>query len=135
MPKEKIDLRDELRSYKFEFDLLQKIPCSKQENKKYEQLLKDNGVLPEGVYTYIGDNDEPSKTEFYTIYETDLTESEIAEYLTYKKLSLIKTIKNCVMFFTVLTIASMIIYFLIMANSFWFSVRNLNNIVWHLSTT
>ena len=118
MPKEKIDLRDELRSYKFEFDLLQKIPCSKQENKKYEQLLKDNGVLPEGVYAYIGDNDAPSKTEFYTIYETDLTESEIAEYLTYKKLSLIKTIKNCVMFFTVLTIASMIIYFLIMANSF-----------------
>ena len=118
MPKEKIDLREELRSYKFEFDLLQKIPCSKQENKKYAQLLKENGVLPEGVYAYIDDNDEPSKTEFYTIYETDLTKSEIEEYLTYKKLDLIKTIKNCVMFFTILTIVSMIVYFLIMTSSF-----------------
>ena len=37
MLKEKIDLRDELREYKFEFDLLQKIPCSKQENKEYKK--------------------------------------------------------------------------------------------------
>lgn len=29
MSKEKINLRDELRAYKFEFDLMQKIPCSK----------------------------------------------------------------------------------------------------------
>ena len=37
MPKEKIDLREELRLYKFEFDLLQKIPCSKTENKEYQK--------------------------------------------------------------------------------------------------
>ena len=27
------DLKEELRSYKFEFDVLQKIPCSVKENK------------------------------------------------------------------------------------------------------
>ena len=117
MAKEKINLRDELRSHKFEFDLLQKIPCTKQENKKYQKLLKDGGTLPDGVFAYVYDTGETSTSEFYTIYETDLSESEIREYLTYKQLSLIKTIKNCVLFFTVLTIIGMVAYFLIMMNA------------------
>ena len=118
MAKEKINLRDELRAHKFEFDLLQKIPCIKQENEEYQKLLKDGGTLPEGVYAYVYNGGETSTTAFYTIYETDLTESEIREYLTYKQLSLIRTIKNCVVFFTVLTIIGMIAYFLIMMNAF-----------------
>lgn len=117
MAKGKINLRDELRAYKFEFDLLQRIPCSKQENNEYQKIIKDGGVLPKGVFAYIYENGEASTAEFYTIYEADLTESEIAEYLTYKKLSLIRTIKNCVMFFTVLTIISMIICFFTIMNA------------------
>lgn len=117
MAKGRINLRDELRSYKFEYDLLQKIPCSKQKNKEYQKLLKEGGTLPKGVFAYVYDGGETSTTEFYTVYETDLTESEIAEYLTYKKISLIKTIKNCILFHTTLTIIGiigMIFYFLLM---------------------
>ena len=80
-----------------------------------------------GIYQityYVYDNGITSTTEFYTIHETDLTESEIREYLTYKQLSLIRTIKNCVMFFTVLTIIGMIAYFLIMMNAFCPRSRN-----------
>lgn len=117
MPKEIINLRDELRSYKFEFDLLQKIPCSKQENKNYENLLKTGGILPDGVFAYVYENGNVSTTEFYTVYETDLTEAEITEYLTYKKLSLIKTIKNCILFFTILTVIGLIAYFLLMMST------------------
>ena len=62
MAKEKINLRDELRLYKFDFDLLQKIPCTKQENKKYQKLLKDGGVLPEGVFAYGHGTDDVSTT-------------------------------------------------------------------------
>ena len=107
MAKEKVNLRDELREHKFEFDLLQKIPCTKQENKTYEKLLEAGCALPEGVFPYEYESGTATD-EFYTVYEADLTETEIQEYLTYKQLHLIRTIKNCVMFFTILTIASMV---------------------------
>ena len=104
-----VNLRDELRDYKFEFNLLQKIPCARQENEKYKELLKNGDALPEGVHepTY-----EYGETDFYTISEADLTEGEIREYLTYKQLRLLKTIKNCAVFFTVLTILGMAAYFI-----------------------
>ena len=108
MAKEKFDLRAVLRAHKFEFGLLQKIPCNDQENKEFEKLLKAGVALPEGVYAYTYISGEVSTTEFYRIYEADLTEAEINEYLTYKQLSLIKTIKNCAVFFTALTIIGMI---------------------------
>ena len=109
MAKEKINLRDELRLYKFDFDLLQKIPCTKQENKKYQKLLKEGGVLPEGVFAYGHGTDDVSTTEFYTVYETDLTDSEIAEYLTYRKLSMLRTIQNCILVLTISSIIYMVI--------------------------
>lgn len=105
MAKKNINLRNELRLYKFDFDLLQKIPCSKTDNKKYEKLLKDGGVLPEGVFAYGYETGDASTTEFYTVYEADLTEAEIVEYLTYKKLSMLRTIQNCIL---VLTVSSII---------------------------
>lgn len=118
MAKEIKDLREELCDYKYEFDLLQRIPCTNEENKQYQRILKETGTLPDGVYAYVYDTDETSTTQFYRIYETDLSDAEIQEYLTYKKLSLIKTIKNCAMFFTILTIISMIAYFILFINAF-----------------
>lgn len=112
MANERINLRKELNNYKIDFDLLQKTPCTTEENKEYEELLKNGGTLPDGVFAYTY-GDEESTSEFYTVYESDLSEAEIQEYLTYKQLSMIKTIKNCVLFFTVLTIIGMIAYFLL----------------------
>ena len=118
MAKEKIDLRKMLREYRVEFDLEQRIPCSKQRNKEIQKYVEDKGALPDGVYAYVYDTGEASTTEFYTIYKPDLTDAEVMEYLTYKKLSFIKTIKNCVVFFTVLTIIGMIYYAYLLSNSF-----------------
>ncbi len=118
MAKGKINLRNELRAYKFEFDLLQKIPCTKKENKEFEKLLSDGGTLPEGVYPYIYDDGQESTTAFYTVYEPDLTEAEKNEYLTYRKLSMINTIKSCIFFLTVLTVLGMVASLLIAMNFF-----------------
>ena len=117
MAKEKNSIRDELRSYKLEFDLLKEVPCSEQENKEYQNRLKERGDLPEGVFAYVYSNGAISTTEFYTIQETDLTTAEIKEYLMYKKIKFLKTIKNCVVFFTILTIISMIACFIILSNA------------------
>ena len=107
MANEKINLRDELRAHKFEFGVLKRVPCTKQENKEYAKLLKDGETLPEGVYAYDYD-----LSAFYTVCGTDLTENEIREYLTYKQLGFIRTIKNCVVFFTTLSIIGLVISFL-----------------------
>lgn len=106
MAKEKMDLRLALEEYKEKFDLIQKIPCTREENKAYSQMLKNGQPLPQGVIKdeYAGEG----YAEFYTVYTPDLSEKEIQEYLTYKKLALLNTIKNCVLFFTVLTIIGLV---------------------------
>ena len=112
MARKKINLRDELQSYKYDFHLLQNIPCSKEENKAYKKLLKDDQQLPKGVYAYTYEDGTKSKEEFYTISETDLTKQELAEYFTYRRLSLFTTIKNCAMWFTVLATIALVIRFI-----------------------
>jgi hypothetical protein len=103
MGKETVNLREKLREHKFEFGLLEKVPCTKKENAEYTQMIKNGEALPEGVHAYVYETNE-----FYEIHEADLTESEIQEYLTYKQLSLIRTIKNCVVFFTVLAVIGLV---------------------------
>lgn len=113
MAKEKKDLRAELVNYKYDFDILQKIPCTQDENKAYTKLVKEGKPLPKNVYPFGNDAGTPSDSEFYKLYASDLSDAELAEYLTYKKLSMLKTIKNCLLFFTILTIISMIILFIV----------------------
>lgn len=118
MNKQPVNLKEQLNSYKYEFDLMQKVECSKEDCKKYKEMVENNQTLPEGVYRYTYENGEVSPDLFYTIYKPDLTDAEISEFLTYKQLGFIKTIKNCVVFFTVLTIISLIISFLVATNFF-----------------
>lgn len=108
MAKVKTDLRDALTEYRFEFDLLQKIPCSASENKQYYQMQQAGEPLPKGVYNYVDDEGTPLR-QFYTIYKPELTPAELSEYLAFRKLKYIKTIRNCAVFFTTFTIISIII--------------------------
>ena len=106
MKKDKVDLREELRQYRDEFNVVQEIACTKEEIAEFKKILKEGGELPEDVHAricYDVDGEEMGK-EYYRIYTPDLTEQEMQEYLTLKRLSLLKTIKNCVVFFTVLAI-------------------------------
>lgn len=113
----KLDLKEQLRNYKLQFGLLQKIPCSVEENKEYTQLQKDGKPLPEGIFKYEYANDT-THDDFYAIAAPDLTAKELDEYLTYKKLSLLRTIKNCMVFFTVLTIIYLVVSFITASGAF-----------------
>ena len=103
------NLREELNSLKLEIGQLQRIPCSDEDNKVFEKILDEEKPLPDGVYQYMYDDGELSTTKFYTVEKADLTDSEIQEYLTYKQLSMVNTIKKCVLFFTVFTVISIIV--------------------------
>ena len=116
--KNKIDLKDELRDIYFDVNLLQKIDCSKEDNKKYIQMLKNGETLPNGVFEYKYDFDEEGSGTFYTIHKPELTPEERLEYITFKQLKMLNTIKNCVVYFTSVSIISAILALLsFMSNS------------------
>ena len=102
-----------LKDFYFEELLLQKINCSREDNKKYKKMLKNGEPLPNGVFEYKDGIDETDGMgTFYTIYKPDLTQEEKLEYILFKQMSMIRTIKSCVVFFTIVTVISMIITFL-----------------------
>ena len=88
------DLRTELRTMRFEFDILQRIPCSEEENRAFKRYLEDGQDLPQGVYRYRNSDGKNSETEFYTVYDPDLTERETNEYLALRKLQILNSIKG-----------------------------------------
>lgn len=105
------DLKKELNSLQYEIQLMQKIDCSKEDNKKYRELSKQGLPIPEGVYAYKSDTGE-EMYQYYTIHiPTELTKEERVEYIMLKQYQNIKIIKNCVLFFTILTAISLIVGF------------------------
>ena len=107
MAKKITDLRNQLRQYKFDNNLLQKIDCSYEENKEFTKLVKTGQPLPEGVLQHKPDMGG-GFDGFYRLYTSDLSNDEIAEYLTYKQLDVLKTIKGYLTFFVTLTIIGII---------------------------
>ncbi len=111
-----MNLKEELDSYRIDFNIWEKIPCTKQESQKYKKILAEGGTLPKWIYRE--EYEEGLSTEeFFNIHKSNLSEEEIKEYLMYKKLSMIRTIKNCVVFFTVLTVIGLIAYLLLSLNA------------------
>ncbi|MBP3633934.1 MAG: hypothetical protein J6J43_05130 [Oscillospiraceae bacterium] len=100
------DYRDELNRMRQEFQVQQKLPCTKEENEHFAALLHSGEQLPEGVYPYYPEQAE-NCSEFCRYHTHCFTREELTEYLTYRNLQLLSTIKNCLVFFTVLTIASL----------------------------
>ncbi len=98
----KLDVCHVLRDNRIAYGLIERIDCSGEQNAEYARLLKDGGTLPEGVYQYVYDHSTEATGEFYTLSENSLSEADTKEYLTFRKLNYLRTIKNCVLFFTVL---------------------------------
>lgn len=112
--KEKVNPQAELQSLRQEYRITQRVPCSKEDNKKYAQMVKDGHPLPTGVYDYKYENAE---SEYYTIYTPDISTDELLEMLTYKKLGYLRTIKNCAIYFVVLSVIGLCAYLIILSQS------------------
>ena len=107
MATKKVDMKSELRRIRFKMKFIQDIECTNEENKKYAEILKNGGQLPEGVFQY-KDTDGELLDLFYTVYDSELTNEEKLEYIETKKLCCIETIKKCVVFFTAIAAISIL---------------------------
>ena len=70
-----------------------------RENRAFKRYIEDGQDLPQGVFRYRNSDGKNSDSEFYTVYEPDLTEREINEFLTMKKLQILKSIKSTIAVF------------------------------------
>ena len=104
-----IDIREEIRLAKLDLELLQEVPCTKQENREYLRMVNEGMPLPHGVYRYTTEDDVPLD-EFYAVYDPQLTEKEQQEYLSLLQTQELQTIRKCVVFFTVLTIVGLLLF-------------------------
>ena len=98
------DIREEITQNKIDLGFYQIKPCSYDENQQLKELKNQGKPLPENINEY---NSEYAG-EFYTVHKPNLSEKEMQDYIAFKHLRLLKTIKNCVLFFTVLTIVNII---------------------------
>ena len=99
-------LTKELEQLKYELGILREVDCSYEENEKYRKLLQENKPLPKDILCRYPDG-SVEYASFYKVERTALSKDELAEYLQYKQLKSIITIKKCMVFFTVLTVISL----------------------------
>ena len=102
-----------MQELRAEFKQLVRVPCSDEDAKKYRECMKDGTSLPTGIEYSIsyGVNNEVEYS-FYTI-KSKLSEEE----LKFTQLEMINTIKNCLLFFVILTIVLFVISFILFLGS------------------
>ena len=106
-----MNLTKELEQLKYTLGILQEADCPDSENEEYRKLLSQGKSLPDGILRRNPDSSDEYAL-FYTIKETKLSKDELSEYIQYKQLRTLMTIKNCVVFFTVLTVISLVCGFI-----------------------
>ncbi len=105
MPK---NMKKELRRLRLVHDLVVKTDCAAQENEKFAEIVKSGNALPENVFEYVN-SDGVRMGEFYKISDSELSPEEKEEYIKLKQSRDINIIRNCVIFFTVLTALGLLV--------------------------
>ena len=102
-------IRKDLIKLYYDFEILAQKPCTPEENHNYASMIRAKQQLPEGVYYSATEN------IFYTLRSPGLSEAEIDRYIALKKLSYLRIIKNCAIFFTALVGISLLAATLLLA--------------------
>ena len=74
--------------------------CSEDSIKKYEEMVKSGIALPDGIFQY--------ETGFYLVNIKE-KEIDLQMKILIRQTRLLKSIRNCVLFFTILGIIALII--------------------------
>ena len=104
MAKRVIDAKADLYRAKLDTGLIVKVASSSKEYKVFSNMIKEGKGLPEGVLRGV---DGYGNEAFCR--EAQLTERQTREYIELLQYEELKTIRKCVVFFTVLIVISLII--------------------------
>jgi len=86
---------------KFDMEMIQKIYCSKEEQKEFKTMQKNKQPLPNDV--------KADDSGYFRFVDTALTQEELSQLYVYRQLSYLKSIRNSMYFFVTLTIISLIV--------------------------
>ena len=102
-------LKEDYTKLKLYLGILEEQPCTEEESEQYKKLLQAGQSLPPNVHSVDPYNDGDIECfTFYTLEETKLSPEDQEKYVQYKQLRTLITIKNCMLFFTILSITSII---------------------------
>ena len=110
---ENVSARTQLINHRLAHAIAQQAFCTPEENETYRAMLAAGQPLPPDVsFVEVDDFDSEGNyvtmKKFFRANNNGLTDAEIQELLNYKQIKLLTTIKNCVVFFTVLTIIGLV---------------------------
>ena len=113
---DEINIKDEIAEGRSKHGFVKVIPCSHKENEQYEKMVEAGEKLPDGVkpYTYY---DGSATGEYFTVHKEEITDSEKMEYLAYKQLSMMATIRNLIIGLLVLGFILLIVSFSILSKT------------------
>lgn len=115
MAKKKKDFQQELDDLRMKYGALFLVPCTDEENERYGKMLERGEPLPKGLFKSEESN-YPGKYIFMKQDTPCFSKEEQWEYVEYKKLRTLETIKNCLIFFTVLAIIGLVGAFISILN-------------------
>ena len=94
-----------------DFDLFQKVDCTEEENAQFREAIKHHKEIPFDVLQY---EEYGAKIDrFYRVVPLDVNNEEFQKYCSLKQLKFLRTIKNCVVFFTILTVISLVLILMV----------------------
>lgn len=102
----------EYRAKLSEYGFRKKRDCTEEENARYLEMIKNGETVPDNVGRYLDDNEQPTDT-FFIIENDDMTHEQRMEYLSMKQHEELVSIRECMVFFTVITILGLISTFLL----------------------
>ena len=113
------DLKQEMNQLKMDLGIVKKAYCNQEEQEIFKRMEKEGKRISGEKYGEVFADGE--NNTYYRNVEEDLPKEKIEELIAYQQISslksiknLLETIKNCAIFFVVLSIISILMWFLIM---------------------
>ena len=104
----KVEFCEELLQLKYDEGLCKEVDCTEEENRRYLEMLHKKEKLPIDIVRRT-ETDGAALNKFFRVVPLEITHEEIQEYCALKQLKTLNTIKNCALFFTGLTVVSIVL--------------------------